>query len=228
MEQCSGYITSTVTLARQISAEFPHKPVVINRNTASMEMQILSHDAIKTKVPEKEKTYIGYFSGSKTHDRDFAVIEDALIEMMEKYPQVMLKLVGVLSEDKMKRFQDRIEKMGFMEWQKLPEALAGVDINLMPLENTVFHSCKSENKWMEAALVKVPSVMSRNDELEPLIQNGVEGYLCSTKEEWAEALEALITDSELRHKIGKAANKKVLDQYVTQKTGQEAVKFLMK
>lgn len=90
------------------------------------------------------------------------------------------------------------------------------------------HSCKSENKWMEAALVKVPSVMSRNDELEPLIQNGVEGYLCSTKEEWAEALEALITDSELRHKIGKAANKKVLDQYVTQKTGQEAVKFLMK
>ena len=228
MEQCSGYITSTVTLARQISAEFPHKPVVINRNTASMEMQILSHDAIKTKVPEKEKIYIGYFSGSKTHDRDFAVIEDALIEMMEKYPQVMLKLVGVLSEDKMKRFQDRIEKMGFMEWQKLPEALAGVDINLMPLENTVFHSCKSENKWMEAALVKVPSVMSRNDELEPLIQNGVEGYLCSTKEEWAEALEALITDSELRHKIGKAANKKVLDQYVTQKTGQEAVKFLMK
>ena len=140
----------------------------------------------------------------------------------------MLKLVGVLSEDKMKRFQDRIEKMGFMEWQKLPEALAGVDINLMPLENTVFHSCKSENKWMEAALVKVPSVMSRNNELEPLIQNGVEGYLCSTKEEWAEALEALITDSELRHKIGKAANKKVLDQYVTQKTGQEAVKFLLK
>ena len=118
----------------------------------------------------------------RQHDRDFAVIEDALIEMMEKYPQVMLKLVGVLSEDKMKRFQDRIEKMGFMEWQKLPEALAGVDINLMPLENTVFHSCKSENKWMEAALVKVPSVMSRNNELEPLIQNGVEGYLCSTKD----------------------------------------------
>lgn len=58
--------------------------------------------------------------------------------MMEKYPQVMLKLVGVLSEDKMKRFQDRIEKMGFMEWQKLPEALAGVDINLCHLENTVF------------------------------------------------------------------------------------------
>ena len=49
-------------------------------------MQILSHDAIKTKVPEKEKTYIGYFSGSKTHDRDFAVIEDALIEMMEQGP----------------------------------------------------------------------------------------------------------------------------------------------
>lgn len=228
MDQCRGYITSTETLAKEISAEFPGKPVVVNRNTASMEMQILSHDAFTNKVPEKENVYIGYFSGSKTHDRDFAIIEDALIEMMEKYPQVTLKLVGVLSEDKMKRFQNRIEKLGFMEWQKLPEVLAGIDINLMPLENTVFHCCKSENKWMEAALVKVPSVMSRNKELEPLIENGVEGFLCSTKEEWAEALETLITDSERRQNMGKAANKKVLEKYVTQKTGQETVEFLMK
>ena len=48
-----------------------------------------------------------------------------------------------------------------MDWKQLPSVMAGIDINLMPLEDSIFHCSKSENKWMEAALVKVPSVMSR-------------------------------------------------------------------
>lgn len=52
----------------------------------------------------------------------------------------------------------------------------------MPLEDTVFHACKSENKWMEAALVHVPTVASWNQELQRVIENGVDGYLC--KSEW--------------------------------------------
>ncbi|MFR8249530.1 MAG: hypothetical protein ACLVAT_10785 [Lachnospiraceae bacterium] len=46
------------------------KPVVINRNCASMEMQILSHDAVEQVEKDAEHISIGYFSGSKTHDQD--------------------------------------------------------------------------------------------------------------------------------------------------------------
>lgn len=226
MDLCDGYITSTETLAEQIRAEFPKKPVVVNRNCASMEMQVLSYDALRMKE-HSDKLYIGYFSGSGTHDRDFALIEDVLLEVMDRYPNVYLKLVGVLSENRMKRMQNRIEKLGFMEWQKLPSVIAGVDISLMPLEDSLFHCCKSENKWMEAAWVKVPSVMSRNRELEHVVENKKTGFLCSTKEEWTEALESLITRADLRRNMGEAAYEEVCRKYMTQNTGAAALSFVL-
>ena len=79
--------------------------------------------------------------------------------------------------------------------------IAGLDINLMPLENSLFHWCKSENKWTEAALVKVPSVMSRNCEMEYVVENGKDGWMCTTKEEWVNALEALVTDEKKKSGI---------------------------
>lgn len=222
MELCDGYFTSTKTLSKEIEKEFPGKKVIINRNCASMEMQILSHDAVEETEKHEEKVYIGYFSGSKTHNEDFEIIEDVLEKLMKKYPNVYLKLVGVLSEDKMNRMQNRIEKLPFMEWQKLPGVIAGIDINLMPLEDSVFHCCKSENKWMEAALVKVPSVMSRNKEMEAVIENGKTAWLCSEKEEWYQALESLITDEKARREMGENAHQVVMESYVTQKTGKDA------
>lgn len=227
MSYCDGYFTSTQTLAGQIREEFPNKPVVINRNCASMEMQILSHDALEQTKKDDNKIFIGYFSGSKTHDQDFMLVEEALIEIMERFPQVYLKLVGVLSDGMMKRMANRIEKLPFMEWQKLPSVIAGTDINLMPLEDSIFHCCKSENKWMEAALVKVPSVMSRNKEMEYVIENGETAWLCSTKEEWVQALETLIINPDARKNMGEKAHKVVMERYITQNTGKDAREELL-
>ena len=227
MSYCDGYITSTETLAREIEEAFPGKPVVVNRNCASMEMQILSHDAVEQVKKDEDKIYIGYFSGSKTHDQDFKLVEEALLEIMEEFPQVYLKLVGVLSENVMKRMEKRIEKLPFMEWQKLPEVIAGIDINLMPLENSIFHCCKSENKWMEAALVKVPSVMSRNIEMEHVIDNGKTAWLCSTKNEWLQALKELVANPDERKRMGENAYHVVMERYITQNTGKDVREKLL-
>lgn len=227
MELCDGYFTSTETLASEIRKEFPGKPVVINRNCASMEMQILSHDALEQVEKDADKIYIGYFSGSKTHDQDYEVAEEALQYVMEKYPQVYIKLVGIMSEGKLKQLKNRVEKIPFMEWQKLPGVTAGIDINLMPLEDSIFHCCKSENKWMEAALVKVPSVMSRNQEMEKVIENGKTAWLCSNTQEWIEALENLITDAKARKIMGENAYQAVMENYVTQNTGKDAREELL-
>lgn len=227
MEVCDGYFTSTETLASEIRREFPGKPVVINRNCASMEMQVLSHDAVEQVEKDENKIYIGYFSGSKTHDQDYEVAEEALQYVMEKYPQVYIKLVGIMSEGKLNQLKNRVEKMPFMEWQKLPGVTAGIDINLMPLEDSIFHCCKSENKWMEAALVKVPSVMSRNQEMEKVVENGKTAWLCSNTQEWIEALENLITDAKARKIMGENAYQVVMENYVTQNTGKDAREELL-
>ena len=187
----------------------------------------MSHDAVEQVKKDEDKIYIGYFSGSKTHDQDFKLVEEALLEIMEEFPQVYLKLVGVLSENVMKRMEKRIEKLPFMEWQKLPEVIAGIDINLMPLENSIFHCCKSENKWMEAALVKVPSVMSRNIEMEHVIDNGKTAWLCSTKNEWLQALKELVANPDERKRMGENAYHVVMERYITQNTGKDVREKLL-
>ena len=113
-----------------------------------------------------------------------------------------------------------------MDWRQLPAAIAGLDINLMPLEDSVFHCCKSENKWMEAALVKVPSVMSRNQEIAAVVENGKTGWMCSTKEEWVDALEKLVTDAQARKEMGEAAHQVVMERYLTRNTGKDAMEEL--
>ena len=227
MEFCDGYFTSTETLAEEIREEFPGKPVVINRNCMSMEMEVLSHEAVEQTDKDKDRIYIGYLSGSKTHDQDFVQVEAALLEVMERHPEVYLKLVGVLDESGMEPVQNRIEKLPFMDWRQLPGVIAGLDINLMPLENTLFHCCKSENKWTEAALVKVPSVMSHNREMEYVVENGKDGWMCTTKEEWVSALESLVTDEKARKAMGEAAHEKVMEHYLTENTGKDAMEELL-
>ena len=43
----------------------------------------------------------------------------------------------------------------------LPALISEVDINLAPLVDSIFNRAKSEIKWIEAALVKVPTVASK-------------------------------------------------------------------
>ena len=76
-------------------------------------------------------------------------------------------------------------------------------------------------------MVKVPSVMSRNKEMEYVVDHGKTAWLCSTKEEWIQALETLITDSDIRENMGENAYKVVMERYITQNTGKDAREELL-
>lgn len=201
MELMDGYITSTEHMKKAIEKSFSGRDVIVNRNIASAEMLIESMK-VNHKLRDDERVVLGYFSGSKTHDGDFALISDVLLELMKKYENLYLKIGGCLQLDKcFDEFSNRIIKFDFVDWRKLPALIQTVDINLMPLENTFFHACKSENKWMEAALVRVPTIASYNDELALVIQDGNNGYLCRNNEEWVRKLDALICDKLSRESI---------------------------
>ena len=80
---------------------------------------------------------------------------------MERYTNLRLHLVGELDiPEVLQQFGSRIIIHSFIDWKELPRLISDVDINLAPLRNTLFNKAKSENKWVEAALVKVPTVAS--------------------------------------------------------------------
>lgn len=230
MRQADGLITSTETLAECMKQLFPDKPICVRRNSVSLEMETLSLCAEQEVARGKDTTVsLAYFSGSWTHDRDFAVIAEPLRHIFQKYPEVRLKVYGCLHlPSQLEAYCDRIEEYSFSaDWRSLPEKCAGAHIHLAPLEDTVFNRCKSENKWTEAALAGRVVVASRLPELSRIVCQGETGVLCETEAEWEEALAYLIEHPEVRARIGKNAQKSALSTHLTRNSGKEALDFVI-
>lgn len=204
LKRCDAAITTTECLASELKKYVPE--AYINRNTASEEMVALSDQAFKRKKENADgigdKIRLGYFSGSITHNADVEMILPVLCHVLENYPNVELHLVGTLDLPvELQPFEGQIVKQPFCDWRKLPDMIAGVDINLAPLENSVFNQAKSENKWIEAALVHVVTVASDTGAFRQCMKHGETGLLCKEAEDWIESLERLIEDPAYRKRL---------------------------
>ena len=225
LKMCDYAITTTECLAKELGQYV--KEVYINRNVASERMVELSQEALKN-AEEHDDIVMGYLSGSITHNPDLELIKPAIISMLKKYKNVKLKLVGEITlPDDLKKFEDQIIIEPFMDWEQLPALIASLDINLAPLEKSIFNEAKSENKWMEAALVKTVTVASNVGAFQKMINDDVDGVLCENNEKsWEKALEKVITDKEYREKIANNAYNRVIKNNVTVYSSHGLAKFV--
>lgn len=216
---CDGAIATTERLAIELAKYVPN--VFINRNVASLEMLHCSDAALEEEQEhDTAKVILGYFSGSMTHNSDFAEIIAALAYIFEHHSNTYLKVVGDLNlPPELKPYSDRVLCAEKVDWRDLPALIASVDVNLAPLEKTLFNEAKSENKWTEAALVKVPTIASNFGAFSHSIKDGETGLLCTDAEDWIRALELLITNDSARVRIGTTARIYVEQRYVTATSG---------
>lgn len=252
LRMCDGAITTTSCLAHELEQYVPQ--VLVNRNVASEEMVKLSLEALERRMEsmgeeaeqdaaveteagvarEEQEEFrlsspvrLGYFSGSITHNDDFDMILPVLVKLLELYEKLELHLVGELNlPEALEPYRERIVVHPFTDWRNLPRMISQVDINLAPLVNTTFNRAKSENKWMEAALVRVPTVASDMGAFHEMVENGKTGILCQNEEQWEEALRALIEQPHYRQMIGTAAFDYCSQFCVTAHTGMELLDFL--
>lgn len=203
---CDAAVTTTAALAEELKQYVPE--VLINRNCASDEMLLLSEAVLKEKQKKNEadgtakKVRLGYFSGSATHLDDIEMIVPVLKQLLGKNPNLELLIVGILELPvELKLFASQIQMEGFVDYQKLPERIASVDINLAPLTDTIFNRAKSENKWVEAALVQTVTAASNLGAFAEMVQDGEDGVLCRDEAEWLEKLQWLIDDEPARKAI---------------------------
>lgn len=248
---CDGAITTTEELARELERFV--SPVFVNRNTASMHMVKLSQEAVYrrdvlpsldpdslpggtvkkhinalARAKEREGVVrIGYFSGSITHNDDFDLVLPALVRILEEHPQTRLVVVGELDvPEQLSDYVDRIDVLPFCSWKRLPFYIASVDINIAPLRDTLFNRAKSENKWVEASLVKVPTVASAVGAFENRIEDDVTGLLCGSEDEWFAALSTLVRSEGERSRLGEAAYDHCMRHCTTIPTCQGIAKFI--
>lgn len=223
---CDAAITTTEPLATELARYVPE--VFVNRNVASEKMVALSNEAFQRRRPRGDGSVVlGYFSGSITHNDDVRMILPTLVRILTDFPQARLKIVGILDlPPESMPFAGRVEAEGFVPWTRLPRLIAGTDINLAPLEASLFNEAKSENKWIEASLVGVPTVASDTGAVAARTSNGENALLCRTGEDWYRAVASLIESPKERERIGVAARRSVLSGSVTSSTAVSFAKVI--
>jgi glycosyltransferase involved in cell wall biosynthesis len=213
MHHSDAVLVSTEYLAQEASEL--KRPIWVHRNAFSFEMLSRSERARNEHKRREHRIIIGYASGTATHNRDFQEAKPALQQVMRKHPEIELWIVGHLDPgSNWGELTDRIKRIPFMPWQKLPQFMAQFDINLVPLElKSPFCQAKSEIKYVEAGLVGVPTIAGRTDAFAYAIRPGDNGLLAETEDDWYQHLELLIADRTLRQQMGERAHQDVLLRY---------------
>ena len=223
LENCDGAITSTNQLQEELKKY--QSTVLLNRNLASDELISISSQFLKDYSQVSDVVKIGYFSGSISHNENFELIKPAIKQLLKKYSNVQLHIVGILDIPKdMKLFENQIVTHDYVDWDKLPALISEVDINLAPLVDSIFNRAKSEIKWIEAALVKVPTVASKIGAFSDEVVDGGTGLL-ATDDEWFDKLESLVLSLELRQKLAESAYRAVLENCTLSKKDEMVTYF---
>ncbi len=160
----------------------------------------------KVNVPKQDGRVCIGWSGSFSTIKHFESSLEALKRVKEKFgDRVYVKVIG----DGNYR-NDELGIVG-LPWRKDTEIedLCEMDIGIMSLPDDDWSKGKCGLKGLQYMALEIPTIMSPVGVNSDIIQDGVNGFLASSKEEWVAKLSLLIEDAELRRKIGVAGRKTV-------------------
>jgi glycosyltransferase involved in cell wall biosynthesis len=226
LEACNFVTTAGEFLMQRVKQL--GKVAYIHRNAFSLEMLACSEQAYQVHRNSHERVVIGYASGTPTHDQDFALIKPSLRSVLKRHPEVELFLVGTVSPGKdWGDLEGRIRRIPRQPWRKLPEIQAQFAINLAPLlVNNPFGQSKSEIKYIEAALLRIPTIASPSEAFTHAIRQGDNGFIANNNQEWEEILERLITHPTMQRSIGERAYEDIQQRYHPRVRARELVETL--
>ena len=103
----------------------------------------------------------------------------------------------------------------FIEWKLVTEIedLLKINIGIMPLDNNEISKGKSGFKLIQFLALGIPVAASPIGINTQIVDEGINGFLCQTQQEWVDALEKLLCDATLRQQMGIRGRKKIDENY---------------
>lgn len=119
----------------------------------------------------------------------------------------------------------QMNKLIFIPWSDKTEVedLLKMDIGIMPLKENQWTEGKCGFKLIQYMSLGIPAAASPAGVNKIIIEEGVNGFLCHSSDDWENALRKLLTDSSLRQKKGEAGRKKIIGQYSIQSQAEKFV-----
>jgi glycosyltransferase involved in cell wall biosynthesis len=199
LKACDASITTNEHLAGLIRDVGGHGVAIVpnfmNREQLDVSQRIFEEKQ-QRRFRGDGRVVMGYFSGSPSHQHDFAIAEPALNSLMAADERVHLMLVGYIEPGPALRgHADRILRAPMHDFVNLQRLIGGVEYNLMPLQANVFADAKSALKYFEAAAVGTVSIASPSYNYAAAIRDGQTGYLCQAQQ-WERRLGEMLSEGD--------------------------------
>lgn len=168
-------------------------------------------DTEKYKVSERrsESTIptIGW-TGSFSTVQHLDTLRTALEKLARQIP-FRLRVIGTPS------YQLSGVDVEAMPWRSVTELedLNGIDIGIMPLPDDAWSKGKCGLKALQFMALGIPTVCSPVGVNSEIIQDGENGFIADSEDEWIEKLTLLVRSHELRNRIGLAGRATVEAKY---------------
>ena len=158
------------------------------------------------------------WSGSLTTSKHLRVIEPALQALRRSTP-FRLKILG---DPQMRMRGLEIESR---EWVRQTEVedLQSFDVGVMPLPDDAWARGKCGLKLLQYMALGIPAIASPVGVNAEIIQDGTNGFLATTPEEWVEKLGILLSQEAVRRRFAEAARQTVEERFAG---ARQAARFL--
>jgi glycosyltransferase involved in cell wall biosynthesis len=164
----------------------------------------------QVKDQDTGKVVIGW-TGSHSTMKYLDAIVPVLIQMSKEFD-----VETVIISNKEPSFD--FTGLRFLKWQESTEIedLLKFNIGIMPLEENAWSEGKCGFKLIQYLALGIPAVASPIGVNKKIIEQGTNGLLCRSDEEWIQALRMLITNTNLRVAMGKSGREKIEKQFSLQ------------
>jgi glycosyltransferase involved in cell wall biosynthesis/tetratricopeptide (TPR) repeat protein len=214
MALCDYALASTEPLAERMARVVRSGQAFVHRNALHS-----PHEKMMAAMPARRDDghiHIFYGTGTRAHNGDFEQhLTPALARILAEFPPVRLVVVGYLTlPPALAPFADQIVLLPpVWEIEAYWRILAGMDINLAVLKPGPVADCKSEIKWLEAAMLGIPSIMTPTRTYRDVVTEGETGLFATMPEDWYRAMRRLVVSQKERRRIGTAARDAARDAY---------------
>jgi len=183
--------------AKQFNQNVVYNPTTIDTD----------HYHNKISNQNKQKFVIGWTGSHSTTRYLFEVVE-VLKKLESKYEFELQVIADIPPALDLKSFT-------FIKWKKEDEIedLLNFNIGIMPLKDDLWAAGKCGFKALQYMALGIPALVSPVGVNTKIVDDGLNGFICKTPQDWEVAIEKLIQDHQLLLQMAQQTRKKIIDHY---------------
>ncbi len=165
---------------------------------------------VGVKNQHTEKIVIGWTGSHST-----MIFLNSILEVLQRITKDFNTETIIISN---KPPQFHLDNLRFIPWNKSSEVndLLQINIGIMPLKDDPWCEGKCGFKLIQYLSLGIPALASPIGVNKGMIEQNINGLLCSTEEEWYNGLAKLILNEQLRVQMGLSGRQKVVKNFSLQ------------